>query len=46
MKNVVVTPHNAFNTLEAVQRILDATVENIRRFVAGDPVNVVEPKGE
>ncbi|GGY76865.1 hydroxyacid dehydrogenase [Marinobacter zhanjiangensis] len=41
MKNVVVTPHSAFNTREAVQRILDGTVENIRRFVEGNPVNVV-----
>ncbi|WP_166260676.1 hydroxyacid dehydrogenase [Marinobacter salicampi] len=41
MKNVVVTPHSAFNTREAVQRILDTTVENIRRFGKGDPVNVV-----
>ncbi|WP_150303427.1 hydroxyacid dehydrogenase [Pseudomonas saliphila] len=44
MKNVVVTPHSAFNTREAVQRIFDATVENIRRFVAGNPVNVVTLK--
>ncbi|XKH59117.1 NAD(P)-binding domain-containing protein [Halomonas sediminis] len=41
MKNVVVTPHSAFNTREAVQRILDTTLENVRRFVEGKPVNVV-----
>ena len=44
MKNVVVTPHSAFNTKEAVQRILDSTVENIQRFVASDPINVVTEK--
>lgn len=41
MRNVVVTPHSAFNTREAVQRILDATVDNIRDFAAGRPANVV-----
>lgn len=27
--NVVITPHNAFNSIEAVYRIIDTTVENI-----------------
>ncbi len=39
---VIVTPHLAFNTQEAVQRILDATVENIRSFRAGSPSNIVK----
>ena len=38
---VIVTPHNAFNTLEAVERILDTTIENIKNFSAGSPTNVV-----
>jgi D-lactate dehydrogenase len=38
---VIVTPHLAFNTTEAVERILDATIDNIRRFADGSPVNVV-----
>jgi len=37
-----VTPHNAFNTKEAVQRILDVTRENIEGFAKGEPVNLVE----
>ncbi|MDY7107921.1 MAG: hydroxyacid dehydrogenase [Planctomycetota bacterium] len=41
LTNVIVTPHSAFNTREAVQRILDTTVENIERFADGDPQNVV-----
>lgn len=41
MRNVIVTPHSAFNTREAVQRILDTTMENIEAFAAGEPVNVV-----
>lgn len=40
--NVVVTPHIAYNTAEAVRRIADSTIENIRRFVAGDRVNRVD----
>lgn len=41
MRNVVVTPHSAFNTREAVQRILDTTVDNIVAFCQGEPINVV-----
>ncbi len=32
MPNVIVTPHNAFNTNEALQRILDTDLENIKSF--------------
>ncbi|MFA5744770.1 MAG: hydroxyacid dehydrogenase [Candidatus Paceibacterota bacterium] len=38
---VIVTPHTAFNTDEAVERILDATIENIKAFSAGSPTNLV-----
>ncbi len=38
---VLVTPHTAFNTTEAITRILDASIENIRRFSEGSPTNVV-----
>ena len=31
-KNVLITPHNAFNTKEALQRILDITIQNIKNF--------------
>jgi D-lactate dehydrogenase len=41
MRNVVVTPHSAFNTREAASRILDTTLANIRAFAAGEPINVV-----
>jgi D-lactate dehydrogenase len=41
MTNVVVTPHSAFNTREAVGRILDTTVKNIEAYRAGQPQNVV-----
>jgi len=41
MDNVLVSPHNAFNSIEATDRILSVTVENIRSFVRGNKKNVV-----
>ena len=38
---VIVTPHLAFNTAEAVARILDTTIDNIRHFAEGAPTNIV-----
>ncbi len=40
-EDVVVTPHNAFNSREAAMRILETTAANIQGFVAGRPQNVV-----
>lgn len=40
-ENVVFTPHIAFNSQEAVERILDTTLENLRAFLNGVPNNVV-----
>ena len=39
--NVIITPHNAFNTDEAVQRILETTIENIQSYLQGQPKNEV-----
>jgi len=41
LRNVIVTPHNAFNTREAVERILVTTIENIKAFERGEPQNRV-----
>lgn len=41
-ENVIVTPHNAFNSHEALERILSTTVENIKAFYRHKPVNVVK----
>jgi D-lactate dehydrogenase len=41
MPNVIVTPHSAFNTREAVRRIVATTVENIEAFLSGRPCNAV-----
>jgi len=42
MPNVIITPHNAFNTKEALQRILDTTIDNIKKFEGGAPQNLVK----
>lgn len=44
MSNVVLTPHIAFNTIEAIGRINTTTVENIIKYWIGEPQNVVETK--
>jgi D-lactate dehydrogenase len=40
-ENVVFTPHIAFYSKEALERILETTVENMAAFVSGKPQNVV-----
>ena len=40
-KNCLITPHISWAPKEARQRILDCTEENLRGFLAGSPVNVV-----
>ena len=39
--NTIVTPHNAFNSAEALQRIIDVTAENIKSFANGEIKNEV-----
>ncbi len=39
--NVIVTPHNAFNSQEALQRILDTTADNAKSYFAGKAKNEV-----
>lgn len=42
--DVIITPHIAWYSQEAVARILDTTTENVLKFAAGTPVNVIEKK--
>lgn len=43
--NTIVTPHNAFNSTEALERIINTTVDNIKCFVKGEVKNdVTAPK--
>jgi len=38
---VIITPHIAFDTVEAVKRILDTTAENIAAYQEGTPQNLL-----
>jgi glycerate dehydrogenase len=40
-KNCLITPHIAWATLEARQRLMQTTVENVSGFIDGSPINVV-----
>lgn len=42
--NVLFTPHNAFNTEEAIDRITQTTIENIIHFYRNDSENIVKAK--
>lgn len=38
---VIITPHNAFNTKEALDRITKTTIENIKAFQNNTPINLI-----
>lgn len=40
--SVLVTPHNAFNSKEALRNIMQTTVDNLEGMLDGDLVNLVE----
>ncbi|MBQ6451527.1 MAG: D-2-hydroxyacid dehydrogenase [Solobacterium sp.] len=40
-KNCIITPHMSWGAKEARQRIMDMTVDNIKGYLQGEPVNVV-----
>ena len=40
-KNCILTPHISWAPRESRQRIMDTTAENVKAFLAGSPVNVV-----
>ncbi|MEN6357636.1 MAG: hydroxyacid dehydrogenase [Armatimonadota bacterium] len=42
--NVIITPHVAFYSVEAEQRIIDTTVDNIESFLNGKSKNVVKKR--
>lgn len=39
--NVLITPHNAFNSKEALERILYITILNIKNFINNTPINLI-----
>jgi D-lactate dehydrogenase len=44
LPNVIITNHNGFNTIEAIERINRVTSDNIRACLAGKPENLVKVK--
>lgn len=40
-KNVIITPHNGYNSKEAIRTILDISAQNINAYLAGRPINIV-----
>ena len=42
--NVIITPHVAFNTTEAIERINTTTANNIHAFIMNNPENVIASK--
>ena len=40
-KNCIITPHISWAPKESRQRIMDAAVENVKAYLAGEPINVV-----
>jgi D-lactate dehydrogenase len=39
--NAIVTPHNAFNSIEALTRIINTTIDNVKAFRSGQPQNAM-----
>jgi D-lactate dehydrogenase len=46
MPNVIITPHNAFNSIEAVGRINATTADNIINYWYGKTDNLVKPSAK
>ena len=40
--HAIISPHNAFNTIEAIKRILDTATDNIQAFTRGEEKNIVK----
>ncbi len=40
-EEVFITPHNAFNSYEALDTILQITIENIKNFINRTPINTI-----
>ena len=41
LKNCVLTPHMAWSTVDSRKRLLQSTVENIKAFLNGKPINLI-----
>jgi D-3-phosphoglycerate dehydrogenase / 2-oxoglutarate reductase len=45
LPNVVLSPHQGYNTAESLERMLDVVVANIENFQSGTPANIVAARG-
>jgi D-3-phosphoglycerate dehydrogenase / 2-oxoglutarate reductase len=45
LPNVVLSPHQAYNTPESLERMLDVVVANIENYLSGTPANLVAVPG-
>jgi glycerate dehydrogenase len=42
-KNCIITPHISWASKESRQRLMEIAADNLRSFIAGTPINVVNP---
>lgn len=42
-RNIIITPHISWAPRESRKRLMDIAVDNLEKFLAGTPVNVVNP---
>lgn len=40
--DVIITPHNAFNSKEAIKEILSTTIANIENYINNNSINIIE----
>jgi phosphoglycerate dehydrogenase-like enzyme len=45
LPNVVLSPHQGYNTAESLERMLDVVVANIEHYLSGTPANIVAAVG-
>ena len=43
LENVAMTPVSAWSTADASARMINQSIENVAQFLAGTPVNIVNP---
>ena len=42
-RNCIITPHISWATKESRKRLMDITVDNLKKYLSGAPINVVNP---
>jgi phosphoglycerate dehydrogenase-like enzyme len=43
LHNAILTPHTAYNTVEAMENCTEITIENIEAFISRNPINILNP---